>query len=573
MKYLLLPMVFALLACEPTVTAPPCGPTTCFGCCDSTTGQCVAGTVTSACGNGGYVCTACSGSQTCSGGQCSSGGTTCGNCSGCCSGSTCVINTSERFCGTTGSACQACDPGEICANGICASAGCSSATCLSGCCYNGSCVELANQTTTICGTGGSACSPCQPNQQCQSGSCAAVACNATTCSDGCCDATGTCVRPGSSQAACGSGGGQCDVCEADETCDTGACHPTTQECGPATCGDGCCNAQGCQPGNVQGACGTGGGTCNECGSSQACDATAKKCTCTTTSCPGCCEGDSCLLGTDATACGVSGASCSQCTGDETCSLGVCKVECTLLSCRSGCCQNNTCVEDGGTNANACGLNGASCTNCSTSGQTCSNGTCNDASKCNATTCAYGCCKDGVCAKPASAASACGFLANNCFSCDATYETCIGWGDYPAEDFWCAPKASSIWSVTLHKVILDSSVSWDTGLADPKPDVFVEFSVGNNKNTSKTIDNSYTPDFEGEFLVSVPASDLWTAGYVTFEIRDSDFFGSQVVASCSETIYSNELKAGKLELSECKDGGGNAQSNLKFIEFRFTLKSP
>ena len=137
-----------------------------------------------------------------------------------------------------------------------------------------------------------------------------------------------------------------------------------------------------------------------------------------------------------------------------------------------------------------------------------------------------------------------------------------------------PKDSSIWTVTLNKIVLDSSVSWDGGLANPAPEVYVVFTVGNNKNTSKTVDNTYTPNFEGEFLVSAPASDLRTAGYVSFEIRDSDpFFASQIIATCSEKIYSDELKAGKLELTSCVDGGGTVQSNLQFIEFGFTLKSP
>ncbi|MDP3231272.1 MAG: EGF domain-containing protein [Myxococcales bacterium] len=62
-------LAFAVLLAGCPTASPPCGPSNCTGCCD-TTGQCQSGLTTQACGSAGAACSACSVSDTCSFGKC-----------------------------------------------------------------------------------------------------------------------------------------------------------------------------------------------------------------------------------------------------------------------------------------------------------------------------------------------------------------------------------------------------------------------------------------------------------------------------------------------------------------------
>jgi hypothetical protein len=55
-------------------------------------------------------------------------------------------------------------------------------------------------------------------------------------------------------------------CPAGTQCLNGSC----QGCSPTTCPSGCCQFGFCQPGNLSGACGTGGGACASCPAGSSC---------------------------------------------------------------------------------------------------------------------------------------------------------------------------------------------------------------------------------------------------------------------------------------------------------------
>ncbi len=210
--------------------ATRCGPGLCAGCCDSS-GACVGGTSTAACGTNGVACSACMG--TCNAGTCSaadagSGGGAgggaadagaCANCNtGCCQAGVCRGGAAVTACGSAGATCADClTQNKVCVAGQCQTQ-CGPSNCANGCCQNNLCVSMTS--VMACGTGGEACVRCQAMETCQSGVCTAPGdagvnpdggsnC-AATCT-GCCDTGGTC-RAGTNAAACGNMGLTCLVC-------------------------------------------------------------------------------------------------------------------------------------------------------------------------------------------------------------------------------------------------------------------------------------------------------------------------------------------------------------------------
>jgi hypothetical protein len=63
-------LLFLVLILSSCGTQPPCGPSTCAGCCSSTN-KCIDGVSASACGGSGSSCDTCVGVQTCVAGRCS----------------------------------------------------------------------------------------------------------------------------------------------------------------------------------------------------------------------------------------------------------------------------------------------------------------------------------------------------------------------------------------------------------------------------------------------------------------------------------------------------------------------
>ena len=130
--FLILALGLAAAVVTSSCGATRCGPGMCAGCCDSS-GACVGGTETAACGSSGAACSACTGG-TCSAGTCSAadagagggagGGTAdagaCGNCNGCCQNGVCRAGSATNACGASGATCVDCiSQNRICVAGRC----------------------------------------------------------------------------------------------------------------------------------------------------------------------------------------------------------------------------------------------------------------------------------------------------------------------------------------------------------------------------------------------------------------------------------------------------------------------
>jgi hypothetical protein len=385
------------LACSPqqTCVQPPCGPSTCSGCCFGD--QCLSGTDPAACGIKGAVCGNC----LASGGKCVSEGTggvcqgqvTCNasNCQGCCAGTTCLPGNSGTECGISGQQCSNCQaiggqcispggPGGICEM----QGGCNPATC-PGCCAGNAC--LSGTAPNECGIGGQICENCASiGGQCisQGGGFGGFCENTSFCGpncQGCCQGN-TCL-PGGDPMACGSFGQQCTDCtQFGETCS-----------GPdAGFGFGQCTQAPCGPGN----------------------------------CPGCCAGGSCLQGNDPAACGTGGLLCADCTSlSETCNApeagfggGSCAKEpppvCNAKTCPTGCCDGAVCLP--GNLDSFCGNAGGVCTNCGASNKTCKAQACvAGPPTCNAKNC-QGCCDINNVCQPGFVDTQCGETGGSCQDC-------------------------------------------------------------------------------------------------------------------------------------------------------------
>ena len=263
--------------------------------CGSTADGCSAG---GACTCGGA--TACASGQVCSGGKCICDSSSCST--GCCQGNTCQPGTDPSACGAAGGMCSTCPTGQTCNGGACS--GCNSTSCPNGCCSGSTCNDptssmacgTAGASCTNCGTTADGCSAsgsctcggataCATGQECTGGKCA---CDATSCPTGCCQ-NNLCTTP--SSMACGTGGGSCTNC--------------------GTTGDGC---------SATGSCTCGGG--KACGSGQVCS--GGKCVCDAASCPtGCCLGNACEPGNTTAACGPAGGTCQVCATGDTCTGNAC----------------------------------------------------------------------------------------------------------------------------------------------------------------------------------------------------------------------------------------------------------
>ena len=185
---------------------------------------------------------------------------------GCCDGTVCRTGNAPAQCGRGGIACQTCSAtGDACINGTCS--GCA-ASCVTGCCVGSTCTPRATnscggngQLCVNCGIGADSCSatgecqcggsrPCGTGQRCSLGQCV---CDATSCANGCCTASGQCLRlADQSSTQCGLAN-SCAVCmsppaalcttssvrrafAAPGGCESGTCAYVSQE---QTCTNGC----------------------------------------------------------------------------------------------------------------------------------------------------------------------------------------------------------------------------------------------------------------------------------------------------------------------------------------------
>lgn len=155
-------------------------------------------------------------------------------------------------------------------------------------------------------------------------------CGPSTCPNGCCDAQGVC-RNGSDTRACGDSGRSCNDCisQGYNFCEAKVCGRNVDRCDETTCPTGCCSSDRsgnrvCLAGVSPGACGTGAAQCVNCGAEgRSCDPFTRACSatsCDASNCKGCCVGDQCLTGNDDTSCGSNGEACATCRGGQTCEM-------------------------------------------------------------------------------------------------------------------------------------------------------------------------------------------------------------------------------------------------------------
>ncbi|MDP3232009.1 MAG: hypothetical protein Q8N26_04490 [Myxococcales bacterium] len=207
----------AMLVLEPGCP-PTCDRSTCTGCCDVASGECLPGTSRNFCGAGGVGCGRCTSSMRCRAGSC--------------------IDTP--------------DAGPV-------DAGPMVQTCTAGC--RDSALECQpGNLPEACGADAGACAQCMPDQRCEFGRCTNAACT------GCLEPLGAC-RPGSETLACGADAGLCLACTTGQFCRNGSCVGSV--CSLQTCPTGCCRGDVCVP-PAQTSCGVSGVACVTCLSTQMC---------------------------------------------------------------------------------------------------------------------------------------------------------------------------------------------------------------------------------------------------------------------------------------------------------------
>jgi hypothetical protein len=240
---------------------------------------------------------------------------------------------------------------------------CSRNTC-TGCCddTDGKCYapdDAGVQSTQQCGLNGITCLQCRSGETCNQGQCRIV--------------TGT-----------GGGGGGTGGGNGDATGGGGSIEGTGggggASCNATSCSTGCCNASGvCVPPQMQNfmRCGSAGALCASCPAGQACitpaDSGANHCE--VPSCSACldavgnCRTDHDTM-TDPNYCGASGGLCARCdsASGQMCVGGRCttiSVGCSASNCDGCCTNNNTCIgfADGGLSNAQCGRNAALCQTC------------------------------------------------------------------------------------------------------------------------------------------------------------------------------------------------------------------
>lgn len=415
--------LWALTGCSPKPTT--CDSTTCSGCCDSS-GQCQSGSLPTACGSAGNVCTPCLSGQICNLGICQAGSTGGGSgngggaggggggggggstgpltCSGgrtACSGSCVDTKTDERNCGFCGTLCNS---NQFCSNGTCTLL---PAQCAGGC-----------PTGFYCA--GSDCKPgCSANTDCpQPGTCdpQTHTCSCVTGFHGCgqtCEADNNLEACGPSCASCSG------VTNAAPACTNNRCDFTCNQ-GFHRCGDACANS------NDIATCGTSCTPCTPPANSVA--------ICANQQCDFVCNtgfhkcGSQCVANTSVNSCGTS--ACTPCSpppnATATCNGVTCDFTCNAgyHRCGNACLPNNS-INSCGTSCTACTPPANAVATCSGTacGFTCNTGThaCGGACFSNNSTssCGSSC---SPCAPPANATATCNGVSCD-FVCDAGFHRC------------------------------------------------------------------------------------------------------------------------------------------------------
>lgn len=262
----------------------------------------------------------------------------------------CVPRCEGKACGGDdgcGGTCKVglCALGQRCDDGICR---CDQSSCPEGCCRDDACFPGA--ADSHCGTGGGPCVDCLAQNQACGADQSCFACQPQC-------AGKSCGAPNGCDGICSTGS-----CPSGQICTGGIC-----VCNASSCSTGCCRDNLCYPGKEDSHCGTGGALCADCQlAEQQCEADqiCRTCQpqCATAACgapDGC--GGVCQTG--------------SCAGGQACVSGACL--CNGASCPNGCCEGTLC--HGGDADALCGGGGSACTNCALANQSCIDKACLDCS--------------------------------------------------------------------------------------------------------------------------------------------------------------------------------------------------
>jgi hypothetical protein len=117
---LVVALALSVWSCGSSNNAPKCTISSCAGCCDEND-TCQAGTIATACGTGGKLCSACPSGQDCVSKSCQMMVVThcdTANCAGCCDSSDqCQPGDQAGHCGGSGGACVTCMAPQTCNGG------------------------------------------------------------------------------------------------------------------------------------------------------------------------------------------------------------------------------------------------------------------------------------------------------------------------------------------------------------------------------------------------------------------------------------------------------------------------
>lgn len=378
-------------------------------------------------------------------------------------------------------------------------------------------------------------------------------CGPQSCAAGCCDVQGQCQN-GTTNNACGSGGGLCSACPIGAYCISGKC----TSCDQNTCPTGCCQGDQCMPGNTSSACGRGGLSCLVCKGGESCVDGQCSTTgpCDPISCStGCCQGGQCLPGTAQDACGTGGLACVPCLTDQLCVEGECGLgTCDVNTCANGCCDGNKC-EPGNTNA-ACGTGGTACTVCTDPDQ-CVNQACGT-SPCSQSTCTGCCDSQGTCQK-GDTRQECGTNGKVCKSCPGSL-SCVNGN--------CAWDPQAKWKVTVVSATIQPPPMgkiWDQGALPGfvEPDVYIEVSCAGINGKTGTKDNTYTPAFNDE-VITATAQQL--GGGVNIQVYDEDPIPpNELMGVCNSSFAKVNLEQGSFTVFNC------GTPNVQNILFSFAMQ--
>ncbi len=327
------------------------------------------------------------------------------------------LNTTAANCGSCGNVCNLANATEVCTSGACAVASCNAGF---GNCDNlagNGCETNLNTAVASCGACGNVCNLPNAVEGCAAGACTVVSCNAGF---GDCDgqaANGCETNLNASLGNCGTCGNVCNLANAAEVCNNGACAVATCDAGFGNCDNQAANGCETNLNTTVASCGSCGNACNLANASQSCvngACAVGACNAGFDNCDNlAANGCETNLHSTVTGCGACGNVCSLANATEACASGACAVG----SCNAGFgdCDNQA--------ANGCEINtNSNVSNCGTCGTVCSFA--NAAASCTNAACAMGTCDAGFGNCDNQAANGCEINTNtNVSNCGACGNVC------------------------------------------------------------------------------------------------------------------------------------------------------